>query len=124
MIDHLLQVMANDEDLDDYLVSVFIEETFCTNEPIREKPIQTLISKVWIKDDRRRPKKQVIDGVVIKVEPQPRLTINERFEELVRVRQQVGIEFETDDGDIDEEDEDYEDIDEGIDGKALQSLIC
>ncbi|XP_054160632.1 uncharacterized protein LOC128958737 [Oppia nitens] len=100
--------MVTDDDIDDYLVSIFIEETFAKNEPIREKPIQTIISKVWIKD--KRPKKEVVQGVEVKIEPESRLTINDRFTQLGKLRQEAGIVFETDD--INDDDEDFEDIEE------------
>ena len=97
---------------DDELELIFIAETFHKSEPIRQKPIQLTIPRVWIKD---KPKKvKDVNGVSIKLEPQPRVPINTRFTELMALRQQFGVFFESDDIDNEDDDEasddDFEDI--------------
>ncbi|CAG2104998.1 unnamed protein product [Medioppia subpectinata] len=100
-----------DDDLEEGL-EVFLEETFHTSEPIRAKPVQRLIERVWIKDKRPKVFSQVINGVAIKSEtPVKRQSLHERFLHHQRVREEAGVQFETDPKEDDDDDQ-YVDLEE------------
>jgi hypothetical protein len=109
-----------EEDPDVVLLQVFLEETFHTTEPIREKPIQTSIDRVWIKD--RRHKYVTHNGVRVKSEePVLKPTLNQRFQDLQSQRQAAGVVFDTDPtiGD-----EDFEDVDDEDEGMTHSRAVC
>ncbi len=88
--------------MDDDLEAIFIDETLHKTEPIREKPVKSIIEKVWIKKKKKSIK------------------LCERFAKLLEDSQQRGLTFEDDD---EEEEEDNDGKNEDIDATGLQSFI-
>ena len=102
----------NNKEFEAELEVQFIAETFHKSLPIVSKPENNIIDRVYIKD-KTKPKTKQINGVIIKMEPLPKIYLNDRFAVMQALRKTSGIVFESDaiETSDDEYEEDYEDFD-------------